>query len=389
MVNNKGWIDALSHRGADGPPRKRPHATQPCIARHLPSLADLAQTATEQAHLSRRAHIIDDALNTLLTLPEDAASPPSPDKAISFFDKAAASVNPGGRRGTGPGLSREGNYEPFEVLRAIDKKDVMLVADVKARQFDLLVSGNPLPLVYALRLGKSHADMAVILVGAMSRKVNDVTDDELAMKQPATIATLRALRANLKIALSASLSPTSGLPQGDTSLLSSFLQVLLMLEGSRFLASSSQTVSLALRQPPKIGKPVEAAEGLLHKWVSRELKERQVASVKEYLANATGDLVMLGIWGVVMDQLPMGTVEAVPLYFFARDDRIHKALQDRLHLLRQSSPKLYSRLSSTVRSQLATALDVLGRRATLNGSQRVELLRAALDRGEKVGGSKV
>ena len=96
-----------------------------------------------------------------------------------------------------------------------------------------------------------------------------------------------------------------------------------MLEGTKFLHASTQTLSLALRAP-LVSKPVETARRAMHKWVSRELKEKQVASVEEYLANATGDLVLLGLWSIVMDQVR--EAEEVPLYFFARDDRIQKCM---------------------------------------------------------------
>ncbi|GAA5999917.1 hypothetical protein JCM10207_005971 [Rhodosporidiobolus poonsookiae] len=383
LVNNAGWIDSLSASDPHSLPRYSPLPSRPCIARHLPSLHNLDQLATKQAHESRRASVLRDALETTLDLPSDAASPPAEDtkRRSSFFD--ALSFGGGAsKRGSGVGLDLGTQIEPFQVLRAVEKKDIMQLAEIKARQFDLLVTGNPLPLVYAMRLGKSHAEIAIILVGAMSRKVNDTTDDELAMMQPSTKATLRAIRANLKIAITASLSPVSN----DTSLLSSFLQVLLMLEGTRFLQSAAQELSLALRSPPTVGKPVSTAQAQVHRFFSRELKERQVASVDEFAANAAGDLVMLGLWGVVMDQLPVGKVEAVPTYYFARDDRIHKAVEERLSLLR--SQHLYAKLSPTVRRQLETTLDVLGRR-TMNGPQRVELLKKALDRGEKVERSRV
>ncbi|GAA5967845.1 hypothetical protein JCM11641_005784 [Rhodosporidiobolus odoratus] len=381
MLNNQGWIDSLA--ASDTTPRTRHHPlpSSPCISRPLPSTLELGNIAARAANDARRAAVLREALETELTIPANANPTPQQDKPkSSFFD--ALSFSSTTKKGSAIGLNKHGRFEPFQVLQAIENKDIMALADIKARQFDLLVTGQPLPLVYAMRLGKTHAEVSIILVGAMSRKVNDTTDDELAMMQPETKATLRALRANLKIAIQASLSPSST----DTSLLSSFLQVLLMLEGTRFLQSSSQTLSLALRSPPTIGKPVATAQGLLHQWVSKELKERQVASVEDYLANATGDLVLLGIWGVVLDQLPVGKVEPVPLYYFARDDRIHKAIEERLSLLHQQH--LFKKLSPTIRKQLDTTLDILGRR-NLSGPQRVEMLKKALDLGEQVERSKV
>ncbi|GJN90896.1 hypothetical protein Rhopal_003910-T1 [Rhodotorula paludigena] len=305
----------------------------------LPPLEHLSKVAEQQAVATRKQQILQSALETAIETPADAQPSPQPDSSPPVDSKS----NPGffaklGGRRKSQGLNKKGQYEPFEVLRAIERRDLMTLNDIKLQSFDLLVSGTPLPLVYALRQGKSHHEVQIFLVGAMSRKVNDLPDDDLADLQPSTLATLRALRANLKIAITASLSSH----ENDTSLLSSFLQVIVMLEGTKFLHSSTQTLSLALRTP-LASKPVETARGLMLKWVSRELKERQVASVDEYLANGTGDLILLGLWSVVQDQLP--AAEPVPLYFFARDDRIQKAVEERLSHLRRTSPSSLTRLS--------------------------------------------
>ncbi|GAA5897983.1 hypothetical protein JCM8208_003216 [Rhodotorula glutinis] len=380
MLNHQGWIDALLPLAPEKRPRRRAVPTAPCLCRALPPLEHLDRIADKQAHQSRKDRILADSLATALDSQLDAAPPPPPEptpptasSATQGFFAALTGQN------KSQGLNKRGEYEPYQVLRAIEKRDIMLLNDIKLHSFDLLVSGQPLPLVYAMRLGKSHHDMQVFLVGAMSRRVNDTTDDELAMMEPATKATLRALRANLKIAISASLS----IPDGDTSLLSSFLQIVVMLEGTKFLQSSTQTLSLALRAP-LASKPVATAHGLMHKWVSRELKDKQVASVEEYLANATGDLVLLGLWSIVQDQVR--EADEVPLYFFARDDRIQKAVEERLSLLRRTSPSALARLSKPIRAQLDSALDILDQRS-LNGRERVEKLRRALDEGIKEGGS--
>jgi hypothetical protein len=113
---------------------------------------------------------------------------------------------------------------------------------------------------------------------------------------------------------------SQGLASSDTSLLASFLQVLVMSEGDKWLISSSHKIALAIRSGPA-GKPVESAEKLVDKWVSRELKKSQVAAVGEYTGNAVADLVVLGLWSVVTDAVKG---EVIPLYFFARDDRVTK-----------------------------------------------------------------
>ncbi|GAA5870811.1 hypothetical protein JCM3774_001683 [Rhodotorula dairenensis] len=384
MLNYEHYIHKEPARSDASPPRHPPLPSNPVLAKPLPPSSEISRRAEQYAHSARKQHILNDALTSAVETPLDAnpaptASPSHPVDA-STPARVTAAARSGGKGGKG-GKGGGGTYEPFEVLRAIEKKDLGVILDVKSHQFDLLVTsapGQPLPLVYAIRLGKSHHDMAIVLVGAMSRRVNDTTDDELAEKDPATLATLRALRANLKIAISASLS-LSG-PDGDTSLLSSFLQVIVMLEGNKFLQSATATLSLALRSP-QASRPVAAAQQLMLKWVGRELADRQIASVEEYVANAVGDLVLLGIWSIVQDQVR--DAESIPLYYFARDDRIQKAVEERLsYLRRHRAGAAMHQLSRQVRHQLDAALDILGRRS-LNGRERVEQLRRVIDHGDK------
>lgn len=44
--------------------------------------------------------------------------------------------------------------------KAIEKKDVMALMEIKQTQFDLLISGSPLPIVYAMRLGKTRESLS-------------------------------------------------------------------------------------------------------------------------------------------------------------------------------------------------------------------------------------
>lgn len=193
----------------------------------------------------------------------------------------------------------------------------MTLYDIRSSNFNLLLTpvGGITPLVYSMRLGKTHSEVAICLVGALSKRVNDITDEELEQAAPETKSQLRSIRVNLKLAIS------HGLATSDTSLLASFIQVSIMSEGDKWLLTSSHSIALALRAGPK-GRPVHAAATAIDKYVSRELKSSQVASVDEYIANATGDLVLLGLWSVVTDKLMHAA--PVPLYFFARDDRTVK-----------------------------------------------------------------
>lgn len=156
---------------------------------------------------------------------------------------------------------------------------------------------------------------------------------------PYTRSILRAIRANLQLAISYSLASSQPF------LISSFLQgmhhhplpltihslaqillpkssiVIIMCEGDRWILSSAHKTALALRSG-KAGRPVHSASVLFDKWVSRELKEEQIAGVADYRANAISDLVVLGLWSIVEDKVHGG--EKLPTYFFARDDRMSK-----------------------------------------------------------------
>ncbi|GAA5874865.1 hypothetical protein JCM16303_003010 [Sporobolomyces ruberrimus] len=357
-------------------PRRQALPPAPTLCSPLPEFANLEKTALQEARLAQRQHLLNEAVNSPLVLPEDAHSVPSQDLAHPDSTLPAGSSTSGGGVGSGTGKGKGGgNYEPFQVLRAIEKKDVMLLHEIKGSQFDLLISGNPLPIVYSMRLGKTHQDISILLIGAMSRKVNDVTDDELAMMDSSTKATLRSLRASLKIAITTSLSNSSLSSQlYDTSLIASFLQVVIMSEGSRWLLNSTQTLSLAFRTGPT-AKPIETAEKVMLKWVSRELKEAQVSTVGDYVANGIWDLSILGMWSVVLDQMGK-EVEGLPLYFFGRDDRMLKAVEERIALLKQKGN--YMKLSRSIRNQLETSIEILGQRK-VNGRERVEKLKEALD----------
>ena len=53
-------------------------------------------------------------------------------------------------------------------------------------------SGGATPLLHAMRIGKSHQEVAIVLLGAFSRYVNQLQDDD--MLKPGTKVLLKALR---------------------------------------------------------------------------------------------------------------------------------------------------------------------------------------------------
>jgi hypothetical protein len=103
-------------------------------------------------------------------------------------------------------------WKPFEVFRAVERKDVMYLMEIRDRAFPvcevsfvlfvhrlihvlqllLRKTGNATPLLHAMRIGQSHRDVAIVLLGAFSRWVNHLDGDEIPL--PKTRVILKALR---------------------------------------------------------------------------------------------------------------------------------------------------------------------------------------------------
>ena len=64
--------------------------------------------------------------------------------------------------------------------------------DLQLNQVLLKKSGDATPLVHSMRIGKSHSDVTIVLLGALSRWVNHLSDEEVNL--PQTKVLLRALR---------------------------------------------------------------------------------------------------------------------------------------------------------------------------------------------------
>lgn len=105
----------------------------------------------------------------------------------------------------------------------------------------------------------------------------------------------------------------------------SYLSVIVASSGDRFLRDTNQAVSLALRGGPS-SRPVETASKAIRQFATAELRGLSVpghvaiAGVEDYLANATADLLMMGAWTSLPDAVAK---EEMPLYYFARDDRLY------------------------------------------------------------------
>ncbi|KAH8928309.1 hypothetical protein BT69DRAFT_1381759 [Atractiella rhizophila] len=168
------------------------------------------------------------------------------------------------------------------------------------------------PLTYSMRIGKSHSEITILLVGAISRRVNNFSDEELAHPTGEMIGLLKGIRTNLKAAIA------FGLQNKITDLISSYLQVVIM---------SSTFVQVAISGLFPTKRPVQDARTKMYKFASQSLDKKDrdellnVASVTEFLANASVDIVVLALWKLASEA--DGTADhSLPLWQFARDERV-------------------------------------------------------------------
>lgn len=313
------------------------------------------------------------------------------------------------------------NYESHDLLKAIDNKDMETILAIRDANFDLLLdlsqggssksastganSGTSgtlnTPLGYAISLGKDWQSTSIILVGALSKFVNTLPDDEdeyqvqpsasgATTKQkkpkklqldPRTMQRLRKIRVNLKLAIDHSIY------QDANSLLASYLQVLIMSEGTPFLLNAIDTIEHCLVS--KLGDPIAQSRSQVLQFVTDSLKHRQdkIAAVKDYISNAQGDLLLMALWDAVrlpksdladVASLPSDTEDLanpLPLYFFARDDRVTAHFVERVDKI-QHFDQTHRKHTALLKlaSRVAEALQHGTRRK--NSNERLEIIKA-------------
>lgn len=334
-LNHEYWIKSLliDCDGAKATATKRsPIQSHPILITTLPIL-ELGIAYSDLAHA------LHTELQGVMDKPAQADAAPALNSIIK--SKSDTSTSPV-HTGRSPRLpSHPHQIQSYEIMRAIEKKDIMFLMEARDSHFDLLVQTQPggvTPLVHAMRAGPHRAslfhyskrwsvdqcpalnyvtldrDIAILLTGAISREVNKLSDMPTTTLPSSARRTLKAIRASLKIAIA------YGLSTSQTELLSSYLQVIVMSGGEKFVKEAAQSVGLSLRAGG--GQVVQSSERLVERWVMGELKDGQIAAVSEFIANATQDIVLLALWGVVTDNIL--DEESIPLHFFARDDRILK-----------------------------------------------------------------
>lgn len=134
-------------------------------------------------------------------------------------------------------------------------------------------------------LDNAHAGaLNVQLTGALSRFVNHLPDDASQIT-PELQALIRGVRTNLKLAINESIS------SNQTELVSSYLQIIIMSEGEKWIINQTQSVALAIRAG-KTARPVQTAKSAVQAFATRELKMLEkanaVASVDEYVIYQRG-----------------------------------------------------------------------------------------------------
>ncbi|KAJ6599150.1 hypothetical protein DFH09DRAFT_903098 [Mycena vulgaris] len=397
-MNNAPLLHYLGgDHGSDRPIRRRV-SSNPCLPERLPTTSFLqreAEIVAPKAILRqlRRSPTPSPPNSPELEAETDETPGHQRRPSLSSLASSASSIKSFGSsliQRSRDSKSQSSWKEPQAILRAVERKDIMYLMEIRDRSFHLLVrmSGGITPLLHAMRLGQSHRDVAVILLGAFSRWVNHVEDDQ--MENPRTKMVLKALRTNLKLAIDFGLSKSEG-----SDLTASFLQTLIMSQGESWVFGQAANVGLALRAGTE-GRPVHTADAAVRKFATRELgKADLIATLADYIANATSDLLMMGAWSLAsevlqLDQIPVSSCESllhsldglfvVQTYYFARDDRVYKAFVERLD---EHKNAIQFKLSKRLKWQLRVLKTVLEGRTTTYRN-KVELLAGELDEGEGV-----
>lgn len=222
------------------------------------------------------------------------------------------------------------SFGMHDVFAAIEKNDIDKIMAIRDTQFDLLLGSSGAedlrahphtPLGYAVSLGEKHQRVCVFLVGAFSRYVNHMPVERPLDEEE--LNTLRKVRANLKLAMDHSLYT------GETTLVASYLQVLVMSEGLTWLEHAVKSVrceldawlSGKLHADGVVPQPLVVAHDAIESFLTSHMRVRRqeervvVAAVDDYVANAASDLVLLALWSLLPGH------DQLPLHAFARDER--------------------------------------------------------------------
>ena len=248
------------------------------------------------------------------------------------------------------------SFELHDVFSAIDKNDVDKIMAIRDARFELLLGSKAdepgtracTPLEYAIGLGPKHERICLFIVGALSRYVNHLPEDKPLDSTQKDM--LRKVRSNLKLAMDQSLF------KDDTSLVASYLQVLVMSEGNAWLEHAIKTVRYELKTwltgPQRHGgieaQPLSVAHESIENFLTTHMRIRRkkehvvVAAVDDYVANASSDLLLLALWSLLPEH------DELPLYAFARDDRCTALFCDEVSRKAPSSSLRVARVAMSI-----------------------------------------
>ncbi|KAL9940202.1 hypothetical protein V8E36_000907 [Tilletia maclaganii] len=293
------------------------------------------------------------------------------------------------------------HWEAHDVLKAIDQQDHETILLIRDQAMDLLLDLSSAsssassagggsragagggsaslrtPLGYSISLGPKWDSTSIIICGALSKFVNSLPDGDEDLDiastsantgtgstqpkrkrghkmqlDPRTMTRLRKLKTNLKLAIDSSLF------KDQTSLLSSYMQVLIMAEGVGWVKDSTESVQRALESHIRgVGSadgtlpsnPVNVANDCVMQFITVNLrsKKERASSVNDYIANAVGDLILNALWQMNLlkpseispeakDSLNPDLWTPIPAYVFARDERVTQHFIDRTTALRRA-----------------------------------------------------
>ncbi|KAI0269162.1 hypothetical protein BC834DRAFT_967815 [Gloeopeniophorella convolvens] len=372
MINHAAILERIDATPVVSSPKRQRSSPHPCLPASLPSTAVIQREADLTAPKSLLSQLVKNATHkTALTeamstkITDSPPQPQSPSEIVPSSPPSPLQRFFGLKKAPKASTSWK-DPESWEVLRAIERKDITYLMEVRDRAFHTLIrpSGGTTPLIHTMRIGKSHHDVAIILLGAYSRYINHLEEEDFAKKE--TRSNLVSLRSSLKSAID------HGLQSSDSNLLASFLQTLVMSEGDTWIQEQVKVVGIALRQGPS-GRPVEVSRSAVRSVATHALgKAPLIADIEDYVSNATVDLLMMAAWSLALESFPG---ERLPPYYFARDDRVYKSFTDRLDQHRDDINRRLGR-------QLKGQLNIL--RSALQGHARswhgkVDVLALELD----------
>ncbi|KAJ6511701.1 hypothetical protein DFH09DRAFT_941772, partial [Mycena vulgaris] len=256
------------------------------------------------------------------------------------------------------------------VFRAIEDQDLSLLTEIAEYDFCLLLrplsSGtNRTPLNHAIDCGATHRGVTLLLLGMFSSYVNHLSDADF--DQPDARETLRLLRVNFALAMN------RGVLQVDTTLTASFLQVCIMSKGQAWLVSTIAETSIA----PRSAAPSEAvalAGQAVRRYAGKTVKKDEIiASLEDYIGNATADLLMIAAWHSVCE-IVSEELEPIPTHYFARDERVFTVFVEKLDLHCEVIERFVGR---RLRAQLTVLRECLNGRAMTYSVRGFVLLRMA------------